>query len=135
MYAQKIVLHFPHDLVDKPILYKLSKDYDLEFNILRASVTPNEEGVMVLELKGDEKKYQEALGYLQKEGVVVKTLAQDVTRDDKKCVSCGLCVTICPVSAFEVITNTREVVFKQDKCIACQACVLICPYKAMEVKV
>ncbi|UCC96223.1 MAG: NIL domain-containing protein, partial [Candidatus Omnitrophota bacterium] len=49
MYAQKIVLHFPSNLVDKPIIYKLSKDFDLEFNILKAFVNPKEEGLMVLE--------------------------------------------------------------------------------------
>ena len=60
MYSQKIVLHFPSNLVDKPIIYKLSKDFDLEFNILKASVNPDEEGLMVLELKGDKKEYDRA---------------------------------------------------------------------------
>ena len=58
MYSQKIVLHFPYTLVDKPIIYKLTKDFDLEFNILKAVVNPEEEGLMVLELKGDEEEYK-----------------------------------------------------------------------------
>jgi hypothetical protein len=39
--------------VERPIIYRLVKDYDLEFNILKASITPEQEGLLVLELKGN----------------------------------------------------------------------------------
>ncbi|MBC8436540.1 MAG: (Fe-S)-binding protein, partial [Candidatus Omnitrophica bacterium] len=39
MTSQKIVLHFPRRMVDQPIVYKLVKDFDLKFNILKAHVT------------------------------------------------------------------------------------------------
>ncbi len=42
--AKRIVLHFPKRLVDRPIVYHLIKDYNLEFNILKAQATPEEEG-------------------------------------------------------------------------------------------
>ena len=45
--ARRVVLHFPRSLVDQPIIYKLVRDFDLQFNILKASVTPNEEGLLV----------------------------------------------------------------------------------------
>jgi ABC-type methionine transport system ATPase subunit len=51
--AKRIVLHFPKRMVDEPILYRLIKDYDLEFNILKASITLEEEGLMVVELKAN----------------------------------------------------------------------------------
>ncbi|UCC95254.1 MAG: 4Fe-4S dicluster domain-containing protein, partial [Candidatus Omnitrophota bacterium] len=89
---------------------------------------------MVLELKGDKKEYDKALGYLKKEKVRIQNLSKDVTRDEEKCTHCGLCVAICPVSAFEVEAASREVAFHDDKCIACEMCVKVCPYKAMEVK-
>ena len=47
----KVVIHFPRDLVNKPIICRLVKDFDLEFNVLKAEVNPDEEGLMVLELK------------------------------------------------------------------------------------
>ena len=34
MKKKRIVLHFPHKLIDKPIAYNLVKDYNLVFNIL-----------------------------------------------------------------------------------------------------
>ncbi|HCP60132.1 MAG TPA: (Fe-S)-binding protein, partial [Dehalococcoidia bacterium] len=50
--SKKIVLHFPQRITDRPIVCRLIKDYDLEFNILKASVSPDKEGLMVLELRG-----------------------------------------------------------------------------------
>ncbi len=134
MYSQKIVLHFPSNLVDKPIVYKLTKDFDLEFNILKALVNPEEEGVMVLELRGQKEEFNRAIDYLKKELVKVQTLSQDVIRDEDKCTHCTLCVGVCPVDAFDVDPETREVIFNKDKCIACGVCVVVCPYKAMELK-
>ena len=64
--ARKIVLRFPPRLVDQPIIYRLVKDYDLQFNILKASITPNEEGILVLELAGKKKDYDEAIRFLHK---------------------------------------------------------------------
>ncbi|MBD3263891.1 MAG: 4Fe-4S dicluster domain-containing protein [Candidatus Omnitrophica bacterium] len=133
MYSNKIVLHFPSNLVDKSIIYKLSKDYDLEFNILKAFVNPKEEGLMVLELKGDKKEYDKAIRYLKKEKVRVQTLSKDVVRSEEKCVHCGLCVSICPTQAFEVEPRTRKIKFIQERCIACGICVDSCPYKALSI--
>jgi ABC-type methionine transport system ATPase subunit len=50
--SKRIVLHFPRRMVDRPIVSKLVKDFNLDFNILKASVTPDEEGLLVMELTG-----------------------------------------------------------------------------------
>ena len=42
--TKRIVLRFPKRLVERPIISRLVKDYDLEFNILRASITRNRKG-------------------------------------------------------------------------------------------
>ncbi|MCX5798799.1 MAG: NIL domain-containing protein, partial [Proteobacteria bacterium] len=35
-----MILRFKRNTVDKPIVYRLVKDYDLIFNILRANFSP-----------------------------------------------------------------------------------------------
>lgn len=130
---KRVVLHFPHRLVDQPIVYKLIKDYDLIMNILKAYVTPREEGLMVLELSGEEKNYQEGIDYLQKVGVKIQPLSQDVRRNEQRCTHCGACVTICPTGALVSEPLTRRVNFYDTKCIACELCVKACPVGAMEV--
>ena len=51
---KRFVMHFPKTLVDKPIMSTLIRKYDLDFNILKAYVTPEEEGTLVLALSGAE---------------------------------------------------------------------------------
>ena len=133
MTAKRIVLHFPHRLVDQPIVYKLVKDYDLQFNILKAYVTPREEGLMVLELSGEDENFKKGIKYLHKCGVRMQPLSQDVIRNEAKCTDCGVCVPICPVGALETDSTTRKVHFYDNKCIACELCVKVCPTRAMEV--
>ena len=134
MISKKIVLKFPPKLVDKPIVYKLVRDFDLVFNILRARVTPKEEGELVIELKGHKEKYAEGIKYLKDLGVNIQPLSQDVTRDEERCTHCGACITICPTGAFYMDKKTMKVIFDADKCIACELCVIGCPLGAMKVK-
>jgi ferredoxin len=131
--TKRVVLRFPRRLVERPIIYRLVKDYDLEFNILRAAITPEQEGVMVIQLKGEQKEYDRGIEFLIKGGVKIQSLSQDVTRNDERCTHCGACVTVCPTGAFRVDPKTWMVIFDNKKCIACGLCIPACPPHAMEV--
>ncbi len=131
--SKRIVLHFPRRLVDRPIVYRLVKDYDLEFNILKAFFTPEEEGLMVLEISGEQKDYDKGIRYLTETGVRIQSLSQDVIRNEERCTHCGACITICPPRAFELDFVTRRVNFNDEKCLACGLCIKACPPRAMEV--
>lgn len=133
MVTKKIVLHFPRQMGDQPIVYRLVKDFDLQFNILKARVTPDEEGLMVLELTGEKENFDKGIKYLESSGVKIQPLNRDIVRNEEKCTHCGVCVPICPTAALYIDEATRKVVFKNDKCIACELCVKICPPRAMEV--
>ena len=131
--SKRIVLRFPPRLVDRPIVYRLVKDFDLEFNILKASVTPDEEGLMVVELSGEQQDYDKGIRYLTANGLRIQSLSQDVIRNEERCTHCGACITICPTHAFEVDPLTRQVAFYDEKCVACGLCIKSCPPRAMEV--
>ena len=131
--SKRIVLRFPKRLVDRPIVSRLVRDFNLDFNILKASVTPEEEGLLVLEVSGKQEDYDKGVEYLTKTGVRIQSLSQDVTRNEERCTHCGACITICPTSAFELAPSTREVNFYNEKCIACGLCIKACPPRAMEV--
>jgi len=131
--TKKIVLRFPRRLVQRPIVYRLVKDYNLELNILKASISPEEEGLLVLELKGDQKEYDKGIDFLIKTGVKIQSLSQDVTRNEVRCTNCGACITVCPTGAFKLELPARGVIFDNEKCIACGLCITACPPRAMEV--
>jgi L-aspartate semialdehyde sulfurtransferase ferredoxin len=131
--SKKIVLRFPKRLVDRPIVSRLVRDFNLDFNIVKASVSPDQEGLLVMELTGERNDYDNGIRYLTESGVQIQALSQDVVRDEERCTSCGACVTICPSGAFELDRITREVRFDNEKCLACELCIKACPPRAMKL--
>jgi len=131
--SKRIVLRFPPRLSGQPIVSRLVKEFNLDFNILKASITPEEEGILVLELSGEQNDYDKGIRYLTKTGVRIQSLSQDVLRNEERCTHCGACITVCPTGAFELDPATRKVTFHDDRCIACGLCIKACPPRAMEV--
>ena len=133
MYSRILILRYPAVVAQKPIVCMLTRDYDLTFNILNAAVLPRKEGVMVLELSGDKKKFKEGVRYLKDQGLQVDYASQEVQRDKKKCTHCGACTAVCPTGALSIQRPRMAVRFDQKKCSVCELCVPACPTRAMEV--
>ena len=133
MSSRKIVLKFPQYLVDQPIVCNLVKHYQLDFNILKAYVTPREEGLLVMELVGDKSSLAQGMQYLEDAGVEVQPLSQDIVRNEERCTHCGACTSVCPKGALSLDRQTFLVSFDSEKCIACEFCLKACPPRAMEV--
>jgi len=134
VYSKIIVLRFPIDYVHKPIVCNLAKEFDLTFNILRATVLPRKEGLMVMELSGAKKNFKEGIKYLESQNVQVQNASQEVKRDKEKCIHCGFCTAVCPSAALSVKRPEMTVIYDQKKCTVCELCVLTCPTRAMEVR-
>ena len=131
--SKRIVLRFHKRLVDRPIVSRLVRDFNLDFNILKASVMPDEEGLLVMELHGEQENYDRGIKYLTESGVKIQSLSQDVTRNEERCTHCGACVIICPTGSFAVEPKTRRINFRAEKCLACGLCIKSCPPRAMEL--
>lgn len=127
------MLHFPQRLVNQPIVSHLVRRYDLEFSILKAYVTPEEEGLLVLEIRGTEQACEQGQEYLASVGVSVQPLSQDIVRNDDRCTHCGACIPSCPSGALSVVRPEMTIEFDNEKCIACELCIKACPTRAMEL--
>ena len=134
MYSRILRLRFPKSEVQKPIVSYLTKDYDLTFNILNATILPRKEGLMVLELSGTRKNFREGVKYLKNQGIHVENASQEIKRDNNKCTHCGACTAVCPTTALSVQRPEMLVLFDQDKCSICELCVPTCPTRAMEIR-
>jgi len=133
MYTRIYFLRFPKETCDQPIIYQLVRLYDIEFNIRKADILPQREGIMIVELKGQRQNVQDALAYLKDLGVGVERLAGKVRRDEERCFQCGACTGICPVGALYIQRPEMAVIFDPEKCTGCGLCVTGCPVRAMEV--
>jgi ferredoxin len=134
MYSKILSLRFPKRMVNEPIAVNLVKEFDLSFNILKATIYPRKEGLMVLELSGQRSKFQKGVRYLKSLGVKVESIGQDIKRDDDKCFQCGACTAVCPTGSLHIKRPEMEVIFDKEKCSACELCVSACIARAMEVK-
>jgi L-aspartate semialdehyde sulfurtransferase ferredoxin len=130
---KRIILRFKKSTINKPIVYRLIKDYDLIFNILRANVSTKAESMLVMEIEGTDENFSKGMEYLGTWDIDIEPIEQDIIRDEEKCVHCGLCTSVCATEALDIDRETMRVQFDYDKCVACELCVKVCPVKAMHV--
>ncbi|OCT12967.1 4Fe-4S ferredoxin [Paenibacillus pectinilyticus] len=52
---------------------------------------------------------------------------------ESKCVSCNLCVSVCPTNVFDRVENGIPVIARQSDCQTCFMCELYCPADALYV--
>ncbi|MBM3707776.1 MAG: hypothetical protein FJW61_01175 [Actinobacteria bacterium] len=135
MISKRIVLTFPEKIVTKPITYKLVKEFDLQFNILRAEITADIEGKALIEIKGSKEKIEAGLKYLEQEGVTIQDASKDIIIDKERCISCGVCPSLCITSALFLDKSSYELIFDKDKCILCGFCENSCPVNAIKLKI
>ncbi len=130
MAEQRVVLTFRRWQLDKPITYRLVKDFDLEMNILQAKVT-TEEGKLALGLAGLEQNVEKGIEWLKEQQVIVEPLATGLSVNKDSCVDCGACTAVCPTGALSFKPDWT-LGYDEEKCILCMACVPACPVRAIE---
>ncbi|HEY7038145.1 MAG TPA: NIL domain-containing protein [Methylomirabilota bacterium] len=73
----RVRLTVPADLIQKPLIYHLVRDFDLVTNIRRADVRADH-GWCVLELEGPEESLARGVAWLERQGVTVDPIERDV---------------------------------------------------------
>ena len=69
--TQRFWLTFDGDSSRKPLIWEMSKKFEVVFNIRNASVTPTI-GIIALELDGDREEIKKAVAWMEAEGVHVE---------------------------------------------------------------
>jgi NAD-dependent dihydropyrimidine dehydrogenase PreA subunit len=125
----RILLRFSEEIVEEPITSQIILELKVPINIIAAHV--NSKGGEVLAEVPDE-ALDKVVKAFRKRGATV-SIPKLIEVDSEKCVSCGACVTLCPVEAI-TIDEDATVVFNKEKCIGsiCGACVDACPARAIK---
>ncbi|HEY0196477.1 MAG TPA: 4Fe-4S binding protein [Methanobacterium sp.] len=125
----KAWLTFSPSKVNKSIISNLLKNYDINFNILRADITPKG-GKMLIEISGTQE--EQAVEFMEKKGIHLNPINKVVKKDEEKCIDCGACMSLCPVKAISPAEDwTIEV--DDGQCIGCSVCTNSCPTRAIRV--
>lgn len=77
MAKKRVTLIFPQQLIKEPVVYNVTKETGIVFNIRRAKVTATV-GEMVLELEGPDEKLEQSVKLFEQKGVKVEPVTGDV---------------------------------------------------------
>ncbi|MFL2627165.1 MAG: NIL domain-containing protein [Dehalococcoidia bacterium] len=80
MSVKRVKFTFPTNLVTEPIIYSISKNFEVITNIRRADVRP-EMGWVILDLEGPEEEINKCLEWTKTSGVTVDDLNDDTNND------------------------------------------------------
>jgi len=128
-----VILKFTKKTWNKPVIYGLSQNSKLVFNILEAKVLPRQDAFAIMSLEGTEEEYQKGLDYLRSCNVIIEEVPENIQRDEDRCVHCGACTAVCPTDALFVDSDDKKVVLDVEKCVACGNCVKVCTVQCIEL--
>jgi ferredoxin len=131
---KKLVLSFPVDTTDRPLIHDLIRVHDVSINILKAEIQPGRTGTLLAEFEADELKIEEAIAYLNDNGVTVNPVSNKVSYDKHRCIHCGNCVSACFSRALTIGAPSWMLDFDPEKCIACKLCLTACPLKLFRIE-
>ena len=72
-FEKKVKLTFSNCLITQPLIYEMSKIYDVVTNIEKAEVTTTD-GWVIMSVSGTGKEQDKALQWLADQGVMVQTM-------------------------------------------------------------
>jgi len=125
----KLRLLYTHKETSRPVLATTIMKTGVPINILEAQMTP-ESGQMIVDVPVDNRRLKEVVSAFETEGVRVQEIVSTITIGFDKCMSCGACVSPCPVSAITQKTDW-DIEYDEKKCIRCKVCVDACPVGAI----
>ena len=73
---EALSLTFPQNLIKEPVIHRMSKKFDVVFNLRRAKIT-EKTGEIVLELEGQDDTLKKAESWLREQGLKVEPVTRD----------------------------------------------------------
>jgi ferredoxin len=130
----KYILEYSSAVVEEPVIYTLIRRFDIKVNILRAEISPGQEGSMLVELEGEDAKLEEGRKYLASLEVRLLPLSGSLSVREEDCVHCGSCTGVCFSGCLTMSQPEWKLAVDREKCIACGLCVKACPFGLIGLK-
>lgn len=128
----KLLLKYSPEALNKPILAQVIRQTKAEINLLHAEVDATK-GMILVGVEASPEEVERIERMFEERGVRVERLEHMIKLDEGMCMSCGACISLCPVEALWM-DEDYSVKLREEKCILCEACIPACPVKAIEIK-
>lgn len=125
----RVLLKFSEDITDKPVTAQVILEQGVPINILAAYID-QQGGKILVEIP--QANLEGVLEAFRKRGVATE-IPRPIEVDDKKCLNCGACYSLCPANAI-TFKEDFSVVFNGERCLGntCLLCVDSCPVRAIK---
>jgi ferredoxin len=127
----KMLLKYSAEALDKPILAEVIRQTSAEINILHAELNARK-GEILIGVEAEEGEIERMINLFRERGVDAQKLERTVELDEKTCMHCGACLSLCPTGALSM-GEDYSVRLDEGKCIMCEVCVPACPVRAIKV--
>jgi len=126
----RILLRFSEKIVEQPITAQVILEHGVPISIVAAHID-SQGGEILAEVPSTHA--EKVIDAFRKKGVTV-TVPKLIEVDSERCIDCGACFSLCPVSAI-AFKEDFSVVFDEQKCIGspCGLCVDACPARAIRL--
>jgi ferredoxin len=131
MAGRSVTMRFTGASAGQPVISRTLRKFEIEVNITRAYISPEEEGHMTAIFSGCGSTIDDALEYLCESGVQVAVSEQRLALDENLCTHCTVCSGQCPTGALSVDRDDMSLLFRNEECISCGICIPACPYGAL----
>ncbi|HEY3274239.1 MAG TPA: 4Fe-4S dicluster domain-containing protein [Methanocella sp.] len=125
----KLLCRFSPGIIRQPILADAILETGIRIDIERARVDGSS-GEIVINVP--DKGCRSVVDFLRERQVDVTKLGEAIARDDKNCLNCGACVSICPVGA-HTFQHDWSVRLDTSACVQCGACITACPASVLKL--
>ena len=124
----RLLLKFSEKHISQPIASQVILEQKVPLTILRAHVEPTYGEILV---EVPQENAEQVINAFKEKGVTV-SVQRRLEVDKEKCISCGACYSLCPISVIG-FAKDHSMAFDEEKCISCGLCVDTCPTRALRI--
>jgi ferredoxin len=126
----KLIVTFSRKAGKKPIIAQVVKETGVLINVERAQIDSSE-GEALIDVPDE--SCELVRRRLDELGASVRILEDQIELNERECIDCGACISICPQEVFSFGDDWKLRVDAR-RCVLCGRCIEICPHHALSRK-
>lgn len=123
----KLLVTFSKKKGGEPLIARVVKESGVLISVERAHIDSTAGEVLI---DVPDRDAPLVCDLMRQKGADVRILEEGILRDEKECVDCGACISVCPKEVFFLDEEWRLQVL-EGRCVLCGKCITACPHRAL----